>query len=276
MQSFKNQCIALRKQDFSLLEIAKITGRPKTSVYTHIKDIPLSEDKLQRIKKSYGDHIRTYAIGRKGKSEKTFKPFQMWTPKTVLLVAHLVFDGGLYRTTCAYNSRSAALIQRVEKLMCVLYTFEPKRHKNKITGVFRISYHNVALGAYLQKKATELIEVIERLSRSEQREFLRAFFDDEGCMDYRPKRNQRRVRGYQKDVKKLVLVQRLLTNFDIEASIKKPNEVVIKGKKNLQRFQKEINFSPGVRINGKRSNSLWKESLEKRELLDRAIASFRT
>jgi len=83
------------------------------------------------------------------------------------------------------------------------------------------------------------------------------------------------IRGYQKDLHILILVQRLLAQRGIAAQVKQPNEVVISGKENLRKFQKEINFSPGVRINGRRSNSIWKQSLEKRELLARAIVSFK-
>ncbi len=62
----------------------------------------------------------------------------------------------------------------------------------------------------------------------------------------------------------------------INARVVKPNEVVIVGKENLIRFEREINFSPGVYMNGKRSNSRWKKHIEKRELLKRAIKSFKS
>ena len=43
MVSFKNQCITLRTQGLSLNQIVQKTNRPKTSVYFHIKKIPLNE-----------------------------------------------------------------------------------------------------------------------------------------------------------------------------------------------------------------------------------------
>ncbi|OGG72878.1 hypothetical protein A3A38_01555 [Candidatus Kaiserbacteria bacterium RIFCSPLOWO2_01_FULL_53_17] len=67
----------------------------------------------------------------------------------------------------------------------------------------------------------------------------------------------------------------MLSDFNIESRIQLPNEIVSVGKENLLKFEKEIGFSPGVRINGKRSNSIWKQSLEKREILRRAIASYK-
>ena len=193
----------------------------------------------------------------------------------VLLVAHLLFDGEIRYTVCGYSNRSILLVKRVEKLMRKVYNFDPSRRNNPQTGVSNLSYHNVALAAYFKKKSKELLAEIRNFPIGFKLEFLRAFFDDEGCMDFRPKDSTRRVRGYQKNTTILHLVQELLANFGIESHVKKPNEVVIIGKENLKKFHKEINFSKGVRVNGNRSNSVWKKSLEKREILKMAIDSYR-
>jgi len=157
-----------------------------------------------------------------------------------------------------------------------VYEFEPKKSTDTRTGVHRISYHNVELANHMKDKANALLREIRHMSSAHQCEFLRAFFDDEGCMDYRAKHNKRRVRGYQKDKKILYLIQELLKNFGIESTLQSKNEVVISGKANLQKFQKEINFSKGVRLNPKRANSIWKKPIEKHVLLDIAIRSFKT
>ena len=95
-------------------------------------------------------------------------------------------------------------------------------------------------------------------------------------MDFRLDSRRRRVRGYQKDLRILEIVRLLLADFDISARVVLPNEVIISGKENLLKVQREINFSEKVRINGERTNSMWKRHLEKREILARAIASFKT
>ncbi|MFZ2983659.1 MAG: LAGLIDADG family homing endonuclease [Minisyncoccia bacterium] len=254
----------------------KMTGRAKSSIYTHIKDIPLSEKRLEEIRKASGKRIRRFALARKGKSVRAFRVFDAWSVDTVLLVAHLLFDGEIARTRCAYNNRSLALLERVERLMRKWYDFEPSRYQNKLTGVYRVTYNNVALGAYLHKKSKELLQHIKKMPNELKREFIRAFFDDEGCIDYRPKEGKRSIRGYQKDTKILSLVQALLQDFDIESKVILPNEVVIVGKENLMRFEREINFSSGVFMNGNRSNSRWKKHMEKRELLKQAITSFKS
>jgi hypothetical protein len=274
MNTFKVQCISLRKLDFTLTEIVKKTGRSKTSVYFHIKDIPLSKGKQEQIKRNSGDRGRKVALLRKGKSERPFHTFTVWTPELVSLVAHLIFDGGICKS-CVYSNRSRSLLNVVERNMRILYDYVPKRYTNKTTGVHRISYHNVALASFLKEKERELINGVLEFPLEHQRAFLCAFFDDEGCMDYRKERNLRRVRGYQNDRHILSVVQSSLKRFRISADLKGKNEVVISGRENLSTFQREINFSKGVRINGDRPNSIWKRSIEKRTLLDQAIGSYK-
>jgi hypothetical protein len=275
MNAFKRRCIVLRKQDYTLPEIMVVTGRSKGSIYFHIRGIPLSDKKRIEINKANAQRAIKIAGARKGISVRPFKRFNLWDKKLVSLVAHLLFDGEISRVRCVYNNRSQTLLTRVESLMQEVYAYEPRRYINQKTGVKRISYNNVALAAFLKEKSKELLERICTFPLSFQREFLRAFFDDEGCMDFRPQRNLRRVRGYQKDKTILSLVQTLLGNFGMTATLQGKNEVVISGKENLLQFQKEIGFSLGVRINGNRSNSIWKKSLEKRDLLQNAINSFR-
>lgn len=274
--SFRKQCIKLRKEDKTLNEIVEITGRSKTSVYFHIKDIPLSKQKQREISENTRQQARRIAAARKGKALRPFKPFSAWTPDLVLLVSHLMFDGEILKKKCIYHNRSHVLTSRVERLMCAVYDFPPIISVDKESEVRRVQYHNVALSNFLHEKALLIQKDIADWPLAHQREYIRAFFDDEGCMDYRPDRNLRRVRGYQNDRLVLIQVQTSLQNIGIESKLANGNEVVISGKQNLIRFQKEINFSKGVRLNPKRANSIWKEPFEKRELLDRAIKSFKS
>ena len=275
MKSFKEQCVALRKKDKTLNEIVKITGRSKTSVWFHIRNISLSPQKRQEISRRTRQQALRVAASRKGKALRSYKPFKNWTPELVLLISHLMFDGEILKRKCVYHNRSHALTGRVERLMCEVYDFSPIISIDKVSGVRRVRYYNVALSHYLHNKAVELQRDIVGFSWDKQREFIRAFFDDEGCMDYRPRSNVRRVRGYQNDQTILRTIQSLLAKRDITSKLENGNEIVIIGKGNLKNFQSEINFSEGVYINPNRSNSRWKQEIEKRELLNMAIASFK-
>jgi len=273
--TFKQQCVNLRKQDLTLTEIVRITGRPKSTVHFHIKDVPLSSAKQQEIREANVERAKAMALKRRGVSARLFKKFDHWDKDLVCLVSHLIFDGEIKNRGCVYNNRNLPLLTRVEDCMKGIYPLEPKRYIDAATGVSRISYYNVSLAEYIKRKSIELLQSIGIMPKEFKREFLRSFFDDEGCIDFRPDRGNRRVRGYQKNIEVLKIIHALLTDFAITSRIQLPNEIVIVGRDNFLRFEKEIGFSPGVRINGKRSNSIWKKSLEKRKILRRAIASYR-
>lgn len=275
MDAFRETCIALRAQGKTLTEIVQITGRPKTSVYERIKDVSLEPRHREAIQASRARHLLKFVLARKGKSTRPFRRIERWDENNVCLLSHILFDGDIGRGGCSYNNRNLALIGVVERAMRPIYDFEPNRYRNSLTGVFRISYFNVALKGHIEEMAHKLLSEIRDLPLDLKRVFLRSFFDDEGCIDFRPYRNNRKIRGYQKDVRILGIVQDLLLKFHITSRIEHPNEIVIISKENLMRFEQEIGFSPGVRINGRRSNSIWKQHLEKRAILRRAIESFK-
>jgi len=267
---FKTKCQELRQQGFSLNEIIIATGKPKTSVYFHIKNIPVAVKRREEFIRVSTERIVALNRSRKGVSNRTFNQFTGWTPCSVSLLAHLIFDGSIRYYGCVYYNRNNALIRHVQTCFKAIYNFPPSVYYWK--EVERICYSNVALAAYMHTKANSLLLEIEKLPIELKRTFLRAFYDDEGSVRFQG--TMRAVRGYQHNLAILVLIQKLLQDFGIESSIQGTIEIVISKKKNLDLFAAEINFSPGVCVNGNRSNSVWKESLEKREILRRALASY--
>ncbi|HEY4520569.1 MAG TPA: LAGLIDADG family homing endonuclease [Candidatus Paceibacterota bacterium] len=277
---FKQKCIELRLQNHTLGEIIQILKRPKTTIYYHIHKIPES-DILKR--KKIDISIRTIEEVRKsgrspqkGKSflGKKFKNFRKWTPSLINLVGHCLFDGQINQASVYYHNRSQVLIDNFKSKMKTIYDYEPIL-RLKEDDVMTIAYHNAGLAVLLKEKSEDLKEQIRELDKKCQLQFLKAFFDDEGCVTIR-KRAHRKVRGYQYDDDVLYLIQKLLLNFEIKSKVfTKFHEIVITQRKNIVKFAKEINFTSGLRINGKRSNSIWKQDLEKREILQRAIDSYR-
>lgn len=272
-RQFKNQCITLRSQGLTLNEIVRTLGRPKSSVYFHMRKVALSPEKAEEVARRNTSRIIEFSRARKGKSARSFKTFHRWDQGKIALVSHLLFDGELTHSACVYNNRSRTLIEQVKDHMRDIYDYEPR--EISYDGVIRISYFNVALASYLKEKSHELFYTIHEFPLEFKRTFLKAFYDDEGCMDFNG--SIRRVRGYQHSYEILLIVQKLLMKFSIPSTIDLGHiEIKITGRENISRFAQEINFSPGVRVNGKRSNSIWKQSLEKREILRRALASYQS
>jgi len=263
----------LRKRGFTLGEIVKETGLPKTTIYDHIFDIPVSfalKQKLERIKEQHTKRIVDYA---KKKKRKLPRVPQYWNPELVLLVAHFLFDGEIAQSGCSYNNRNKILIDRVEKLTNKLFGLTAIHRFYPETGVHRISYFYTELGEFVKNKSQGLKTYIEKASTKEKIAFLRAFFDDEGSAYFHKK--IRRVRGFQKDIEILKLIQKLLKDFEIETRIdEKYKEIIIPKKENLVKFRDKINFSKEIYINPNRKNSIWKQKLEKRKILEKMINSY--
>lgn len=277
-QEFKEKCIELRLKNHTLGEMVKLLKRSKTTIYFHIKDIPgtlILREKKARVYRHVLDVLRRKGIApQKGKSMfgRKFKNFARWTPDLVNLMAHTLFDGQISKTSIYYHNRSGVLIENFRGKMKLIYEYEPTS-RVKGGGVITIGYHNAALTNFIRSRSESLIRDISNLDKECQRQFLKAFFDDEGCV--RLKNNKRFVKGYQHDNKILYLVQKLLLKLSIESKVdSRFHEIIISRKENLEKFAKEINFMPSLSVNGKRSNSVWKRDIEKREILARALNSY--
>ncbi len=272
-QAFKQKCIELRNKSFTLGEIASTLNRPKTTVYFHVRNIPKTKKLLEKIK-----IIRINSIKGKGPQRGKsllgykYKKFNQWTPLLVNLVAHMLFDGAIKREGVLYYNRSSALLNNFKNKMTTIYDGSPRIYKND-NGVARLAYHNVELGTFFLKKSSDLLDDIKKLPINFQLEFLKAFFDDEGSVDFRGMK--RRIKGYQHNTRILHLIYKLLGNFKINSFVDdRFNEIMVTRKENIKKFAAKINFSKGVRINGKRSNSIWKKSLEKRKILADLLTSY--
>lgn len=268
--------VDMRKSGLTLGEIVYNSGLSKTTIFHHIKSIPKSDILVDKIRAIARAKQKAVADQRRGKSVKnyTFIKPHTWSPDFVTLLTHFLFDGDVSHSACCYNNRNKILIETVKDLMkSLLNVSDYKIYQNPVTGVSKICYFNVEIAAFIKQKSKELMNYISLGSKEEKIAFLRSFFDDEGCVTFEGRK--RAVRGYQHSLKILFLVKHLLWDFGVESKIsKKYFEIVVSRKNNLIKFQELIGFTPNVRINGNRSNSIWKKDLEKREILRMAVTSY--
>ena len=265
----------LRVGGFTLTEIINKTGLRKTTIFHHIEKIPKSNDLKEKIRLARLKAKNISALERRGKSVKNYsflKP-EKWNSGIVNLIAHFLFDGRITRVSCIYYNRNKTLIDMIIQNMTILLGVTDYKIYKTYNGVNRIAYHHVEIADFVRKKADELLTYIPSAPIEHKISFLKAFFDDEGSITF--KNNKRYVRGYQHSLKILYLVQKLLSGLKIASKIdEKYFELSIYKKDNLLKFQKLINFTPGIYVNGKRSNSVWKKNLEKRKILEMAINSY--
>lgn len=269
--------IQMRRDGLTLTEIQNKTGLSKTTIFHHIQSVPKSDALKYRLRLISQELQKRVSDFRRGKSVKnyTFKKPEEWNPDFVNLVAHFLFDGQITRGSCTYYNRNEILLNGIIKSMNKILGVSDYKKYNSSGGVKRIAYHNVEIVAFLRRKRDELQTYILSAPEKEKLYFLKSFFDDEGCISYSSKR--RLIRGYQHSLDILRIISTLLSEFTIQNRIdEKYYEIYISRKENLIKFQKLINFTPGVTVNGNRLNSVWKKSLEKREILKMAVASYKS
>lgn len=267
-EALMQQIQSLRKAGLSLGEIRHRTGTAKSTISALAKSIILSGDQRESIAQRHSAAIVQANQLRRGQYRKhRIQPIHRWSEKIVECVAHFSFDGSVGRYAVSYSNRSTILIERQKKLVFDLYGLRPAIRVQP-SGVTEIRFHSADLAEEIAGKERELRAKIEVFPRSWQHAYLRAFFDDEGNVDVPREGKRYRVRGYQYDQKLLVCIQRLLIRFQIPSRIDlRARAVVIQGSEQLRQFRKEINFSAGIYMNHKRSNSRYVRPIEKRALL---------
>jgi hypothetical protein len=269
------KCRNLRAIGRSFGEISTSMHLAKSTIYPYLKSIALSREQKRNIAARVAKRNEARVNPRKNKclpGREIVKP-KPWFSELVHIVAHYTFDGRVDADSCIYYSKDKYQINHMKKLLWKIFKARP-HVKLRGNGVYGLTYYHVELADYIKSRKDELLSYLNNgASKLEKRIFLKAFFDDEGCVFY--KGDKRRVRGYQKSDLILGQVRDLLSIFGIESKINnKGINVEITGKKNLLKFSKEINFSPKIYINPNRKNGIWKERISKKKILNLLLDSY--
>lgn len=272
MRTTKRRCRLLRRRGYSIGEIARTLTRSESTVHWHIKDIQLTQAQRERIHARWRTVMVQVNARRRGRALKpTMFRTPRWSGNLVHLVAHLSFDGRVDRFGGYYYNRSYRQALHVKKLFRHLLGLTP-RMKLRRHGIWVVSYCNVEVASWLSEKERQLLGAVH-LHGEWRRQWLKAFFDDEGHIHIA--KHIRRVRASQDDPQVLRNAQQFLRTLGIQGRMDTHARALeITGRENLRTFRKRINFSSGIYINAHRKNGLWRRPIEKRKLLDIALASY--
>ena len=268
------RCRTLRQHGYSIGQIARLLQLSKSTVHWHTKDIVLTRgqrDSLREQKRRVMMRVNARRRGIPLRPVSFRKP--AWSAKLVHLVAHLSFDGRIDRYGCHYYNRSRPQARHVQQLLKTLLGFRA-RMRRRSDEIWEVSYYNVAVAAWLSHREHELFQVLPGQMRW-QRQWLQAFFDDEGHIHL--SKSVRRIRASQADPQILEWAKRFLENMEIRGRIdRRAQAIEITGRGNLIQFRNRVNFSSGLRVNPNRLNGLWNWQFEKRTLLDKALGSYKS
>ncbi len=274
-QELKEEIVKQRLLGTSLKKLAREFDLPKSTVQWWICQLTLS-DTAQEVLTERARSERIEALRTRRIPLPTQTQTLSFSPTLVRFIAHTLFDGSIFQDQIVYYSSHRSLADRFAREGKAIFSLEPHWFLTR-EKVYRVHFYSKNLVDFLRERSKVLIQQIMRLGSRQRLEFLRAFFDDEGSVSFRPETSQRVIRGYQKDVSVLRLVASLLAQFEIESNLEnlgRSPEITIRGQLNIKKFAQLINFSKGVIFRATRKNSYYSKPIEKRLVLLNLLRSY--
>lgn len=273
--SIINECIMLRQNGASIGFICKTVGMSKSSVFAIIRSIPLTSEQRHQLRNNTTEATIQSNRQRKGISYRNqINLFPTWNEQFIYHISHFFFDGSITPTSVSYYNRSEKLVFAQKEIIDNLFNLNGKITRRP-NDVLALTYSSVEFASLIASYKKQIFKIIHSSPTHWKLGFLKSFFDDEGNIYISANGNKRKVRGYQYDISLLELIQCLLINFNITSRIDSAAKCVeITGRKNIANFAESINFSDGLTLNPNRKNSLYKQAIEKKDLLQRAIESY--
>ena len=273
--SAKRKVIERRLEGESLKRLALAFGLPKSTVQGWIAGLELPDLASKKLlKRARAERIE--ALSRRRRIIPASLYTSSFSPELVRFFAHTLFDGSIFPDRVVYYSSHLILAEQFASSGRCLFGLKPTWHQTE-EGVYRVYFFSKNLVDFLTARRSFLLGNITQMGRSERLAFLKAFFDDEGSVAFRPESGKRVVRGYQKNVEILQLIAELLKGFDIDSrldNVSRSPELVISCQENIERFSRSIGFSEGVSFLATRKNSYYSQPVEKQAILRRLLRSY--
>jgi hypothetical protein len=203
---------------------------------------------LRKVRKITGHSVNTIKKYIKGKVKFPIYPrplkegFEKITKEKVRIYAHSIFDGHVSHSKgnsyiVGYTNKNSELLKEFEKDVQFVYGLKPTISKVK-RGATLIVYSSKLMYLDILNFDKSLIKTNDEYKKI----YLKAFFDDEGCVGFNPKRGKFFISGSQKKREELLFIKSLLDGLDIQSKLYK-RTVEITLNKDIFRYSKLIGFT---------------------------------
>jgi len=262
------------RKSLSYKEIADRLRISPSTAHKYSKEIKVSENGKKRILNKIIKNQKKFASTFS--KEKKIKENKNITPEKVRIISHCLFDGsvnstknGVYRVQ--YTNASKISVNEFISDMKNVFGLEPTEY-SKVNGKniewYTVSFYSKKLfNRILQslpeystaKENCRLKPWILNLSSKLKSEFLRAFWDDEGCIDINGK-----IHGKSKSKKVIKQLKEIHASLGIKTSIWRDNTsnnyalYIKKDPLNIKKFSL-TGFKHGIICRGKNIGKLKKE-----------------
>jgi hypothetical protein len=186
------RCVSLRKGGASYAEISKAMHLSKATAYFYTKAVQLSPHAQSRLGKKVTDNYRHFV--RNFSRLKRLNRRPRWGPVLARILSHCIFDGSITDSTVRYTNTSKALVDEFSVDVASSYGLEPTS-LTAMDGSFAPKYTvdfcskelSKRLRSYLPSQTAHSLFArapVELFSSDAcvVSEFLRAFWEDEGCV----------------------------------------------------------------------------------------------
>ncbi|MFB6088814.1 MAG: LAGLIDADG family homing endonuclease [Candidatus Aenigmatarchaeota archaeon] len=263
----------LRWEGNSYKEIAKKLDISPSSSYKYARNVNMSskgKEKLEsKVKKTRENFVK--------RGTKNIKIPKNITPKLGRFIGHCLFDGSVFKDgydyKIAYTNSSKKLVKLFIKDIEKLFNIQPTQFleiKRKSKS-YQVQFFSKKLWTYLRKfinnystsnENCELNNIIFEQDQEFKKEFLRSFWEDEGCISI-----NRTISGSSKNKKIIEQLKILHLNIGIKTSkwnSKKEYGLLVKirNKENLLKFYQQICPIHAKVTKGPNKNRLKREIFE--------------
>jgi len=202
----------MRADGYTHLELAKIFKTSKSAVFYHTSNLKISKRGKKRLSANRKKISAKIGLRRRFKVKERSR---LMTKARARLVAHLLGDGGIYENEICYKNTEPFLVEQFIKDFQTVYGVNAWRRYwdgNKFgtgSGIVEVAHD-----LYRYRKIKGIHPEIIGAGRQVQREFIRAFADDEGGPISR-----NRVRITSTNWSYLNGISKMLANFGIVSVI---------------------------------------------------------
>lgn len=178
------------------------------------------------------------------------------------IIAHIMGDGNLTEKYIRYNNKNHTLLEQFKKDIILVFRKTHFTEGKVNSGTPFVNVSSKAIVADLRKhhptyKSGEINvpPFIRKSNLNIKAEFLKAYYDDEGCASLRSFRGKEWKRSISLGSKSRTMLENIYTFFINDFDIK-PNKLIaysykgfiwyiltITGKENIEQFSKKIGFS---------------------------------
>ena len=165
------------------------------------------------------------------KLKRLKKDFEILSVPKARIIAHLIGDGSVYKSNNDYNIKyevkDPESLNSFEQDMMEVYGLKLTKgwHPSGFTGKLipfvrlrsKLVYEDLLNFASYKSQNWEIKNELTKSSKEIKKEFLKAFFDDEGSVIVRNKRVE--VRIYSINLKGLMQIRDILLEFELESRI---------------------------------------------------------